>query len=213
LKVVRFDLEIKHLFEGHAGKVSIFAGAEWYTFARTFDRTDVRSWRSRGGYDMAAPARTKIDLSRLDSRPVLRVVPPLVEAPPKPRPPKLRPRRAQAAHLRPPAGAHPVGSRPTTCVPPRPEPKPRLALMFVIGLVVFLSVVGIGLLANSMAGAAVPERTVVVRVQPGETLWQVAERAAPGYDTEAVVERIRELNALTGSAVLTGQALEVPSNQ
>ncbi|QTR04789.1 hypothetical protein J7S33_08300, partial [Saccharothrix algeriensis] len=40
----------------------------------------------------------------------------------------------------------------------------------------------------------VPERTSVVHVQVGESLWDVAVRSAPDHDPEAVVERIKQLN-------------------
>ncbi|MFD1052637.1 hypothetical protein ACFQ1S_47110, partial [Kibdelosporangium lantanae] len=40
---------------------------------------------------------------------------------------------------------------------------------------------------------------------------EVANRAAPGYDTEAVVAKIRELNNVPADGVLAGQALQVPS--
>jgi hypothetical protein len=147
---------------------------------------------------MAAPVRSKIDLSQLDgpakTRPVLKLVPPL-ETMPKPPAPAIR--RGREAT---------VTRRVATCVPPA-----RLPVSFVIGLAVFLGVIGVGLLAGSMAGSAVPERTAVVWVQPGESLWDVAERSAPGFDTEAVVAKIRELNEIPAGDVLTGQALEVPS--
>jgi nucleoid-associated protein YgaU len=154
---------------------------------------------------MAAPARTKIDLSQLDSRPVLKLVPPLVEPPQPPQPPAAKPAR----------GRHRPDSiraqRVATCVPTVRRARFRLPVSFVIGVVVFLGVVGVGLLAGAMAGDPVPEKTAVVWVQPGDTLWDVAKRAAPGYDTEAVVARIRELNDVPANGILAGQALQVPS--
>jgi hypothetical protein len=162
---------------------------------------DLRA--SRGGYDMAAPVRSKIDLSQLDgpktTKPVLKLVPPL-DTMPKPPVPAGR-RRPKQSETR----------RVATCVPTARRPRLRLPVSFVIGLVVFLAVIGVGFLAGSMAGSAVPERTAVVWVQPGESLWDVAERSAPGYDTEAVVAKIRELNEVPADGVLAGQALEVPS--
>ena len=49
-----------------------------------------------------------------------------------------------------------------------------------------------------------------VVVQPGDTLWSVAERSDPAADPRAVVDRIRELNGLHGDAVVAGAVLEVP---
>lgn len=82
------------------------------------------------------------------------------------------------------------------------------AVLVAVGAAMFLAVVGVGMLANSGAGS-VPEETAVVRVQPGESLWDVAERVAPGSDVGAVVARIQEINGLDG-ALRPGQALTVP---
>ncbi|OLR95234.1 hypothetical protein BJP25_07915 [Actinokineospora bangkokensis] len=76
--------------------------------------------------------------------------------------------------------------------------------------VVAAAVVGLGAFAGSVAGADVPRTTTVVRVQPGETLSGLAERMAPGSDTAAVVDRIRELNALPDGSIRSGQPLTVP---
>jgi hypothetical protein len=71
-----------------------------------------------------------------------------------------------------------------------------------------MAVVGLGMLAGSVA-PSVPAETTVVRVQPGESLWELAGRVAPDSDAAAVVERIRELNGVEG-AVHPGQPLTVP---
>ena len=49
-----------------------------------------------------------------------------------------------------------------------------------------------------------------VVVQPGDTLWSVAERADPGADPRSVVEQIKELNGLAGDTVVVGAVLQVP---
>jgi hypothetical protein len=48
-------------------------------------------------------------------------------------------------------------------------------------------------------------------VAPGESLLDVAHRAAPAADADAVVERIRTDNHLSGSAVVAGRPLVVPA--
>jgi hypothetical protein len=153
---------------------------------------------------MAAPVRTKIDLSDLDSKPVLRLVPPLEQ---QPQPPARQRGRHRSA-----ARPDSLGSRRrvATCVP-TVRRRRRLPVTFLVGLAVFLGVIGVGFMASAMAGNPVPDQTAVVWVQPGETLWGVAERVAPGYNTEAVVARIRELNDVPANGVLPGQALQVPS--
>ena len=50
-----------------------------------------------------------------------------------------------------------------------------------------------------------------VTVQPGESLWGIAERIAPGADPRNVIVEIERLNALDGSAVAAGQSLAVPA--
>jgi len=89
-------------------------------------------------------------------------------------------------------------------------PEPRLSPVWVLAVAsaAFVAVVGLGMLATSMA-PAVPSTTKVVRVLPGESLWELAGRVAPDADPSAVVDRIRELNDVEG-AVQPGQPLTVP---
>ena len=49
-----------------------------------------------------------------------------------------------------------------------------------------------------------------VVVEPGDTLWSIAESVAEGADVRAVVDRIQELNELEGSALVPGQVLQLP---
>jgi hypothetical protein len=72
------------------------------------------------------------------------------------------------------------------------------------------AVVGLGVLSGSGA-ESVPHRTTVVRVEPGESLWELAGRVAPGSDADAVVDRIRELNGGLEGGVTPGQPLTVPA--
>lgn len=57
-------------------------------------------------------------------------------------------------------------------------------------------------------GAAVAER---VTVRPGETLWRIAERAAPAADPRDTVARIQEMNGLPSGDVQAGRVLLVPA--
>lgn len=50
-----------------------------------------------------------------------------------------------------------------------------------------------------------------VTVQPGESLWGIAERIAPDADPRDVIADIERLNALDGSSVAAGQSLAVPA--
>ncbi|MEZ2371859.1 MULTISPECIES: LysM peptidoglycan-binding domain-containing protein [Arthrobacter] len=52
-------------------------------------------------------------------------------------------------------------------------------------------------------------QTVVV--QPGDTVWDIAQRVAPGRDTREVVGEIARLNDLKASEIVAGQDLFVPA--
>ena len=63
------------------------------------------------------------------------------------------------------------------------------------------------------AGSSLAEQgraTGVVVVQPGESLWQIAQGIAPDADPRETVVRIRELNGLGDEAVVPGQSIVVP---
>ena len=47
-------------------------------------------------------------------------------------------------------------------------------------------------------------------VQPGETLWAVAQRVAPKHDPRALVDEIRALNHLSSATLQVGQQLLLP---
>jgi hypothetical protein len=80
-------------------------------------------------------------------------------------------------------------------------------------VIVTLSVVaGLSWLGRS-PDPAIPERTAVVRVGAGETVWDVAARVAPRSDPRAVVERILQLNGLTDAEVVPDQQLQVPDGR
>jgi hypothetical protein len=79
-------------------------------------------------------------------------------------------------------------------------------------LVLALVLLAAGWLAMS-AGATdgtTGDATTEVVVQPGETLWQVAEDAAPSVDPRETVAVIMELNDLSSASVQAGQSLLVP---
>lgn len=105
---------------------------------------------------------------------------------------------------------------------PRPTPPPsrpapsllrvraRVAVACALLLVVAAGAVcGLASLAGSEA-AAVPVQTGVVQVHQGETLSELAARVAPGAPSSEVVQRIVQLNALSGVSVRAGQTLVVP---
>jgi LysM repeat protein len=50
-----------------------------------------------------------------------------------------------------------------------------------------------------------------VTIQPGETLWQLAEQTAPNADPRDFVQDVVDLNALDGSGVQAGEQLAIPA--
>jgi LysM repeat protein len=61
--------------------------------------------------------------------------------------------------------------------------------------------------STSMSAPQLQQTTVA----PGESLWSVAQRIAPGRDPRPVVDQIRRLNHLPGVGVQAGQQLLLPS--
>ena len=64
----------------------------------------------------------------------------------------------------------------------------------------------------SAAGDRVePVAGVTYVVRPGDTLWAIAERAAPGEDPRRLVDAISAANDVEAGALVPGQTLVVPS--
>ncbi len=55
------------------------------------------------------------------------------------------------------------------------------------------------------------QRITTMVVTPGETVWDIAERAAPRADTRSTVAEIEQLNSLSDAgSIRVGQLLRVP---
>lgn len=50
-----------------------------------------------------------------------------------------------------------------------------------------------------------------VTVEPGDSLWSIAQSLAPESDPRDVVAAIADLNALHGAALQSGQSLAIPA--
>jgi hypothetical protein len=125
-----------------------------------------------------------------------------------------------------------VAPAPTTPAPTSPQitfrpradrPAPPLRLTrrgrIVVAAMAALLVAALSLLAAGAAqaishtGPAHPAGSAnlaQVAVQPGQSLWAVAESADPNADTRLVIQQITELNSLNGNTVFAGQRLWVP---
>lgn len=86
----------------------------------------------------------------------------------------------------------------------------RLAVVAVLVLLL-LAAFSLGRTGAEGAGTAAPvaqvEQTTVL---PGDTLWAVAQRVAPGEDPRPVIDQLRELNELAGPELRAGQQLLLP---
>ena len=63
---------------------------------------------------------------------------------------------------------------------------------------------------SASSAAHVPDSLAVVRVEPGESIQDVAARVAPDAPATQVVQRIRELNDLGSPTLVAGQTLIAP---
>ncbi|MCW2605849.1 MAG: hypothetical protein JWO60_542 [Frankiales bacterium] len=89
----------------------------------------------------------------------------------------------------------------------------RGRLVVVLTLVALLfAAFSLGRTGTQAATTTEPSPAVVqTTVQPGETLWAVAKRVAPGTDPREVVQRLQRLNHLRGSGLQAGQQLLLPA--
>jgi hypothetical protein len=97
--------------------------------------------------------------------------------------------------------------------PPVPVRLTRRGRRVVAGLSMTIGVL-VGVVTVSVelggAGGLEPAGAPVVVVQPGDTLWSLAQDLAPHEDPRAVVDAIVDLNDLEGVGLVPGQRLELP---
>jgi LysM repeat protein len=87
-----------------------------------------------------------------------------------------------------------------------------LRALLVLALVGLMAATAL-FMAHGADAADGPAPKVVVKhhvVLPGETLWGIATRLAPGADPRDTIASILEFNALQSSAVHAGQDLAIP---
>ncbi|HEX8520259.1 MAG TPA: LysM peptidoglycan-binding domain-containing protein, partial [Pseudonocardia sp.] len=68
--------------------------------------------------------------------------------------------------------------------------------------------------SGAVPSGTVPPGTVLATVEPGETVWEVADRVAPGLSgpqRAALAERIAAENALDSARPPAGRVLRVPA--
>lgn len=81
-------------------------------------------------------------------------------------------------------------------------------------LIAPLLAMGLAFAMGSAAATATGEVSLAdfdyVTVEPGQSLWQVAESIAPGADPRDVVSDVMRLNGLESSVVHPGERLAIP---
>jgi hypothetical protein len=83
----------------------------------------------------------------------------------------------------------------------------------VVLLLLVVLVTGFSLgMSSQAAGPSRPHHVPTVTVQPGESLWQVAVRVAPGADPRLVIDELVRANHLPSATVVAGQQLVVPGH-
>jgi hypothetical protein len=90
----------------------------------------------------------------------------------------------------------------------------RVVLTLLAAIPVVLGI-AFGVLNGGQASAGDATHAAVhfqhVTVEPGESLWQVAQQEAPKADPRQFVEDVVSLNNLPSSAVQAGQRLAIPT--
>lgn len=94
-------------------------------------------------------------------------------------------------------------------VGPGPVRLTRRGRLVLLGLLVALAALLVATAAQPGRAADRAKLPSTV-VQPGDTLWSIAGRHAPGRDRIATIEDIRRLNHLDGYSLQVGQRLTLP---
>ena len=83
-------------------------------------------------------------------------------------------------------------------------------MLIAIPLVAIALVLGINAGSATALRDAPAESFTWVNVEPGQSLWQLAETIAPGADPREVVAEIVALNQLPSADVQAGQLIALP---
>jgi LysM repeat protein len=91
----------------------------------------------------------------------------------------------------------------------------RLTSRGVVAAVIALVLLAVALVTVASLSAppstertgAPPRTAAVVTVVPGDSLWSIATRVAPGRDPRAEVAELQRINHLSGAELLPGQVL------
>lgn len=126
--------------------------------------------------------------------------------------PHGRPAESAATGARLSRAAHPL-SRPvarTAVAPPRAVTRRQNTAVVAVTIAAIILIGLLGLFVRGLGEGGGPSAETTVQVEPGDTLFGIAERFSGGDSTAETVGRIRMMNELPGTTVHTGQTLRVP---
>jgi LysM repeat protein len=105
-----------------------------------------------------------------------------------------------------------VDSRPRQAAPQlRLTRRGKTVVLGLAAAIIAVTAVLFGPSSNATGEAGVAYETTTLRVEPGQTLWQIAASANPNGDIRATVDEIVELNALpNASSLQMGSQIAVP---
>jgi len=86
-----------------------------------------------------------------------------------------------------------------------------LTLLIAIPLAIGAAVTGVGAIGAAAGTHGSAATYQYLTVEPGESLWQVAQSVAPTADPREVVADILSLNNLSSGDVQSGQRLAIPA--
>lgn len=167
----------------------------------------------RGAATLAEPSRRTVLRGSVRAGQLLPAFPAPARVGPQSRP--TRP--VSGAEQRKPGQAAPVWSKAGGQPGRRPASPLRLTTrgrVVVVAILIAPLLLTVSLLFRSQVDASsaptAPRPYPTIVVQPGDTLWTIAGRVAPGRDPRAVIHQIREINGLSSASIQPGQRLAVP---
>lgn len=87
----------------------------------------------------------------------------------------------------------------------------RAVLVALVAIPVVAIALFVGLNAGGATATSQSTPLTTITVTPGETLWQVAEKIAPGADPRDVIADIMQVNQLDTASIAAGEQLRVPA--